>query len=209
MAESGREAGTAPEDASASVDSGPSEKDAGGDAHVWQFSTYHVFVTRQMRKPAEFRPQLSGIEAADAWCKTAGVDINQNARWVAYLATGTGAKDRPVDRLTNPPNGFYRYEPGGGSPMQVFADIKAPSAIPQVLIYDEGGKPIEADAGLDNVRVWIGSTQPSDRCNEWAGGPGTGIANCGNATLKSDHWNYYETLGCDFPARIYCFEQDP
>lgn len=179
-----------------------------GGPHIWRPIIYHVFVTHDRRAPAQFKPPLTGIDAADSWCRDAGASINSDSRWVAYLATGTRTSDGPKNRLLNPPQGFYSVATGGGSPMPVFADIRAAGALPQSPINDETGKPIDAIPGATEARVWIGSTEASDGCDSWRS-EATGLATCGDAKLQDFKWETFYKMGCSTPAHIYCFEQDP
>lgn len=182
-----------------------------GDVNAAQ-RKYRVFVTSGRTKPGGLTMgAVKGAEAADKWCQILGDSfVGLGSRWVAFLHTKSTTSR---GRLSLSTRVFHRVEKLGAYGPVVFEDIQRPEANLTVPIHDERGEPIAGDAGDMSVRVWVGTTEPTQRCDEWVSQDDADFGTQGIASATDGTWEgrgspSYST-GCGSSARIYCFEQDP
>ncbi len=167
-------------------------------------SSKKVFVTSTTHNG-----NLSGLSGADAICQArAGAIVPAVAdpsKFKAWLSdSGTNA----IDRFATTAGPWYRLD--GVKVADNKAALAASGSTPLLtaITVTETG-----DYLTNFLWVWSGTDETgtktsSSLCLDWGDGTSSNNGNIGLANLSNTSWTNWDTLTCDNPAALYCFEDN-
>jgi hypothetical protein len=148
----------------------------------------------------------SGRAGADQLCNTVAMVAGLGGRWVAWLSDTTAAIDHVSD--VSP---WYTTcvdttvtHCGQGALFATKAELMFDPA--GAIMWDESGQP------APGTGVWTGTaaggSASGQSCQQWSNGTSSSIGTIGSTErYRNGGWTSLQTLGCDSPLHLYCFEQ--